>query len=551
MGVEKVLVHDEVPVARKVTVVDGPDNVDKLQMNKHSRIIDFYSKLKTKLCNLESRVSIKGDKLQFFFDSKQSNPEMEVSFQRTLRVPMNDGNYPLPPGFGKFPLERVMAHAKKKAIPEDWVKMSGAMMPMYQCEAMWMNFWTGYSSYGNKKPAQGCALQIAAGGKNVLTGEDFSTQHLTKDGYIVTPEQKWLDGVLGGDGVVSQFVASHRGDGVSIESQLRGCDKVGGLQIMCVPKLPIGECMVATSVTDDMICNTTWAKPSSVEVLKQTGDDLGVDTFYLVSRALPGTRKTTEEEKDLMRASGVFPSGIVPATAEEIANERIDTPLKPCVVGREKFNLSSYNICKEAKLHLVLRLRGGGDDTIHHRSNEMAMGTGGNIVQTVYKDEEPDLWDIERATNVFVRLVNSEMWEILTGKNKPYTPICRDVYRRYDFPWYDMYDAPDLSTLHVVPQHLKGLRNVREMSEKLQIDSLQKLWLKDDFDVSAPIVVKQLFNPGKGDIQIPNGALEALFHPTVPTPVDDSASIAPVATASIVMEKKQKQGGCSQACTIM
>ena len=36
------ILPDEVPIARKVEIVDGPDDVENLRMNKHTRVIDFY-----------------------------------------------------------------------------------------------------------------------------------------------------------------------------------------------------------------------------------------------------------------------------------------------------------------------------------------------------------------------------------------------------------------------------------------------------------------------------------------------------------------------------
>ena len=48
-----------------------------------------------------------------------------ISFERTIRVPIDDKKYPLPPTFGSYKLTK---------IDDEYV------LPMYQCEAMWMKF---------------------------------------------------------------------------------------------------------------------------------------------------------------------------------------------------------------------------------------------------------------------------------------------------------------------------------------------------------------------------------------------------------------------------
>ena len=54
----------------------------------------------------------------------------------------------------------------------------------------------------------------------MISGKDFDTNGLQEGGYIVTPQQPWLDGITGENGTVKQFVAGVRGDGYSIEAQL-------------------------------------------------------------------------------------------------------------------------------------------------------------------------------------------------------------------------------------------------------------------------------------------------------------------------------------------
>ena len=71
-------------------------------------------------------------------NSIQIGPHFSVDFQRTLRIPDDEGTYPLPPGLGSFPIYRVEDYAKR--VPEAWNEHGGVFIPMYQREAMWLSF---------------------------------------------------------------------------------------------------------------------------------------------------------------------------------------------------------------------------------------------------------------------------------------------------------------------------------------------------------------------------------------------------------------------------
>lgn len=151
-------------------------------------------------------------------------PHFSMSFQRTLRIPEDDGVYPLPPGLGDFPIRRVEDFADR--VPEGWREHGGVFIPMYQREAMWLNFDVSYW--------RACAVKIAVGKVNAVTGEAWNEQIIT-DGpqdYVVCPDQPWLDGINAGDGYIRQFVAMPLGMGYTVEGQVTGKEEHGGLQIM-------------------------------------------------------------------------------------------------------------------------------------------------------------------------------------------------------------------------------------------------------------------------------------------------------------------------------
>lgn len=169
---------------------------------------------------------------------------LEISFQRTIRVPDNGTVNKLPPGLGSFTLHKIQDYAHR--LPDEVVKKGGVFLPMHQKEAMWIHF----------KADAPFLVKIYVGGVNAISGEHAREEEdaqprraaLRQDGhsiqdYVVLPDQPWLDGVAVKPGLVRQFVAMPMGQGYSVEAQLTGEDTVGGLQLEITPAK--GECPLA------------------------------------------------------------------------------------------------------------------------------------------------------------------------------------------------------------------------------------------------------------------------------------------------------------------
>ena len=105
---------------------------------------------------------------------------------------------------------------------------------------MWINF----------ESRSQFAIKIYLGGVNAVSGEpmienaatQLRRQKLKADGksiqdYVVTPKQKWLDGIASTAGVVRQFVAMPMGSGYSVEAQITGQEFAGGLQFEITPQV--------------------------------------------------------------------------------------------------------------------------------------------------------------------------------------------------------------------------------------------------------------------------------------------------------------------------
>lgn len=83
-------------------------------------------------------IELRHDQLTFAFPDVHPDAKLRIEFLRTLRIPDDDQDHLLPPGLGRFPLRHVDDHAQR--VPSSWMEHGGVMLPMYQSEAMWLNF---------------------------------------------------------------------------------------------------------------------------------------------------------------------------------------------------------------------------------------------------------------------------------------------------------------------------------------------------------------------------------------------------------------------------
>lgn len=169
-----------------------------------------------KMTRLEYHCSVKNDKRnginliavdRVLPDTKMPQG-LEISFERTIRVPDNKALSRLPPSLDSFPLYKIQDYAHR--LPQSMIDKGGVFFPMHQKEAMWINF----------EATAPFMIKIYCGGVNVVSGEHaaesaeakqrraklFEQGELIQD-YVVLPEQPWIDGVAIKPSVVRQFVA--------------------------------------------------------------------------------------------------------------------------------------------------------------------------------------------------------------------------------------------------------------------------------------------------------------------------------------------------------
>lgn len=196
--------------------------------------------------------------------------DLEISFERTLRIPDDGETYPLPPGLGAFPIRKVSDYADR--VPEAWLEKGGVFIRMYQREALWM-------SLHAQNPM---AVKVGIGKVDALTGEAWS-EELTAlpQNYLVCPDQPWLDGINAGDGFIRQFVAMPLGMGYTVEGQLTGKEDEGGIQIKAFKsKLPPREHEQFESVAMMMAPDASMGLGAGGKMKQEIyPDEYGIETW--------------------------------------------------------------------------------------------------------------------------------------------------------------------------------------------------------------------------------------------------------------------------------
>ena len=132
-------------------------------------------------------IELNDDGLSISFPEIHNEACLNIDFQRTLRIPDDDKVHFLPPGLGRYPLRHVDDFADK--VPAPWREHGGVMLPMFQSEALWLNF-----SSPHDYPV---LLKISAGKVNAVTGEDWTDRmNMYSHAQVEVLQNEGIDGFV-------------------------------------------------------------------------------------------------------------------------------------------------------------------------------------------------------------------------------------------------------------------------------------------------------------------------------------------------------------------
>ena len=175
------------------------------------------------------RVRVEDDVILVSDPDLRRVPPTGISFQRTLRLPDDGREWPLPPGLGRFPLRTVASLGER--APDAMRERGGIALPIHQAEALWISF--------DAPEWRPMAVKVGAGMVNAIDAGPLDAKiRARRHDYLVTPPQPWLDGFKTGKDTISQFVAMPLGRGVTVEAQLTGGESIGGLQLLVAGPVP-------------------------------------------------------------------------------------------------------------------------------------------------------------------------------------------------------------------------------------------------------------------------------------------------------------------------
>ncbi|KAM0468793.1 hypothetical protein ACHAP7_010578 [Fusarium lateritium] len=337
-----------------------------------------------------------------------------ITFKRTIRVPDNDESTALPPDMGSFPLFKVDDYAN--TLPVNMAQKGGLFLPMYQREALWINF--KLDSHWPTFKGSRYTIKIYVGGINAISGEPaipnaataLRRRNLLKNGetlqdYIVVPDQHWLDGIAVEPGQVRQFVAMPVGTGHSVEAQMTGEETTAGIQF-------------------EITRLDTIPKPARVKSRTTIKVILLQDGEHLMTYSVG-----CEETLAILRDAVYEKIGVSPQCQKFVYDGEY---------VRDSLPLSHYNIVNGSVLHIIEDKFGGGGD---EESPEMNISAGGRITQSIIPLPQDEYRKTVPVT-FNVQVLNSASFEHVTGKKPPKSPATAKTYAKCGYPFFSIYEEP-------------------------------------------------------------------------------------------------------------
>lgn len=323
-----------------------------------------------------------------------------ITLHRTLRLPEDGQTHALPPSLGQFPIKRVEDYKDK--VPAAWREHKGVFFPMWQREAMWLSF------HHHRRPF---AIKVAAGKINAVSGKEWTKELAPSDtsgsgdprqDYMVAPPQRWLDGFNSGEGIIKQFVAMPLGMGYTVEGQVTGKEDFGGLQIMAIPP------------------KAGLLEPKPYQPPTRLAYSSGATNEYSSSNIVLSGAEGKAKRPGILRSRMGSAGGSSTGGSTAV--------FSTC-------SLSDGPVAADG----IDDWEGRNDQGA--QAAEMGLAAGGSMSQKIYPDPHGlDTWDLSESGRLYIHIVNSQMYEEITGEKPPKSPITAQTYTQHGYPWFKLWE---------------------------------------------------------------------------------------------------------------
>ncbi|KAK9423644.1 putative integral membrane protein [Seiridium unicorne] len=296
-------------------------------------------------------------------------------------------------------------------MPSDMAANGGLFFPMYQREALEINF-SASRPFALKENEQTRQKRFKM----------LKDRKQIQD-YMVVPGQTWLDGIMSEDGKFRQFIAKPKGSGFSVEAQATGEEKMGGMQIEIIP--------------------VKFEVPKKLDVrYKNMQEQSFKRTLALAEKGL-GEESTLFDLKNLLRDE--FEIAVEDQVLDaDTSGLNISNNLNASEADAKSIKLGSLYF----KPNLTLKLS--------HIKPQF-----GNLFQYGY--------DAARAASSAVLMgLEQEVFSEVTGLPPPPTPIDAKTYASYGFPFFESWGDEVPEQVHVIGQFQSTFRPVDALRKELE-----------------------------------------------------------------------------------
>ena len=160
---------DEHPGQKLRIVTDKPSDFVAGEINMDDSFLHFI--------NLEDNEPMKADLSVPTLGGGSEElviDDLRIKFHRTIRIPDDNRLHQLPKSLGAFPLYNVGAFSER--LPEHITEIGGIFFPMWQREAMWIQFESAVRSF---------AVRVNIGKVNAISGLTLN-EKADKQDYVWT-----------------------------------------------------------------------------------------------------------------------------------------------------------------------------------------------------------------------------------------------------------------------------------------------------------------------------------------------------------------------------